>query len=450
MALIKHKTNKRKSASTAAKIPSIIVPSRNKNRPPQLAWQDFRNRTICVCLYPNIVCRISELPQTCVAILKVWRSILNEDIRYQHRLSNLPSFLGVRNVCVNFSNAQHVNTLDYILDDIDNEDCYPYLRLFIDNIQVAAFIVQRWCVRTGCAPHTYSIIEHLEGELQSHDVECYKCNPFLIEHLCTNNAVHSIKFGAAATIYCEYVDPRTDLYNIPYVRCSSKFGKKLNTYAVRNAKRRIAEKRDNQINKARSKLKGYVEAAAFLDARKESLYNNVAPVHRSYLGSYTYGRYKQYNKRYDTARFHAVGMYANWSAEELDDEIAKQVLPEEALQVPQADEFVEAHKELTRIAHAAVQNQKKLELDLECARDALRDYKDIAIEYPASSKRPRNNKQVKEALFSSLSMAVGSPAADKIKPADVEAAQVDNVADILAHFANIEVDYKTRQIKIIF
>lgn len=37
MALIKHKTNKRKSASPAAKIPSIIVPGRNKNRPPQLA-----------------------------------------------------------------------------------------------------------------------------------------------------------------------------------------------------------------------------------------------------------------------------------------------------------------------------------------------------------------------------------------------------------------------------
>ena len=447
MALIKHKTNKRKSASTAAKIPSIIVPSRNKNRPAQLAWQDFRNRTICVCLYPNIHCRISELPQTCDTILKIWRSILNEDIRYQHKLSNLPSFLGVRNVCVNFSKAQHVNTLDYLLDNYDNEDCYPYLRLFIDNIQVAAFIVQRWCVRTGCAPHSYSIIEHMGVELHSHEIECYKCNPFLIEHLCTNNTVHSIKFGAAATIYCEYVNPRTDLYNIPFVRCSSKFGKKLNTYAVRNAKRRITEKRDEQINKARNLLKRYTEAAAFLDARKESLHNNVAPVHRSYLGGFTYGRYKQHKQRYNTARFHAVGIYANWSAEDLDDQIAKQVLPNDALRVPQPDEFIEAHKELSRIAHAAVQNQKQLELDLECARDALKENANI---YPTSSKRPRNNKQVKDAIFTSLSMAVGSPAAEKIKPTDVEASQVNAVADILAHFANIEIDYKTRQIKMKF
>ena len=450
MALIKHKTNKRETASPAAKIPSIVVPSRRKNRPPQLAVQQFRNRPISICLFPNIRCRISELPKTCGSILKIWRRIINEDIRYQQKLSNLPSFLGVRNVCVKFCNI-HLTETDYYLNDIADEDCYPYLRIQIDNYQVGAFILQKWCARIGQTPHQYQIIERKDNQLIGYTEDIYKCNPLLLESLCEIPTIVRISFGCAAIIECEYTDPRKDLYNIPYVRVSSKFGKYLNTHAVRNHKKRIAEKMADELEKVRTLLKRNLDTEAHIEARKEDIRNRFSNVHLSYVGFYTYGPYKRYYRRYDEARKNAYGEYANYSAMRLDQERCQVLFPDDELKKINARDIVLQFRKQQRIAAAAVRQLKAKEEELQMLQ-AQKDAAPVVDDYNylEDARRPRNNKQAATVLWEGLCLAPASKSRHNVKPADVNAAEVNRVADVLAHFGNIEVDYKTKEIRIKF
>lgn len=450
MLTLKRKNKPTKTASPAAKIPSIVVPSRRKNRPPQLAVQDFRNRPITISLFPNIRCRISELPKTCGSILKIWRRIINEDIRYQQKLANLPSFLGVRNVCVKFSDV-HLTATDYYLNDVADEDCYPYLRITIDNYQVGAFILQKWCARIGQAPHQYQIIERKEKQLVGYNQDIYKCNPLLLESLCEIPTIVRISFGCAAIIECEYTDPKKDLYNIPSVRVSSKFGKYLNTHSVRNHKKRLAEKVENELLKVRNQIKRNLDMEAYIEARKEDIRDRYTALHLSYLGYYTYGTYKSYYSRYDVARRNAIGEYASYSAMRLDQERCKVMLPDDGLKRINAHDIVHEFRKQQRIAEAAVRQLKAKEEEIEllqaqtAAAPVVEDY-----EYLEDARRPRNNKQAARVLWDSLSLAPGSKSRHHVKPADVNAAEVNRVADVLAHFSNIEVDYKTKEIRIKF
>ncbi len=450
MLTLKRKNKPTKTASPAAKIPSIVVPSRRKNRPPQLAVQEFRNRPITICLFPNIRCRISELPKTCGSILKIWRRIINEDIRYQQKLANLPSFLGVRNVCVKFSDV-HLSATDYYLNDVADEDCYPYLRITIDNYQVGAFILQKWCARIGQTPHQFQIIERKDKELIGYNQDIYKCNPLLLESLCEIPTIVRISFGCAAIIECEYTDPKKDLYNIPYVRVSSKFGKYINTHSVRNHKKRLADKMDDELLKVRNQMKRNLDAEAVIEARKEDIRNRFSDVHLAYVGYYTYGPYKSYNRRYDVARRNAYGEYANYSAMRLDHERCKVLFPDDDLKKINARDIVLEFRKQQRIAAAAVHQLKEKEEELQllqaqtAAAPVVEDY-----EYLEDARRPRNNKQAAAVLWEGLSLAPTSKSRHHVKPADVNAAEVNRVADVLAHFCNIEVDYKTKEIRIKF
>lgn len=109
MPIVKQKNIKAVTTNNARAITSIIVPLREKNRPPQQSVQNFRNRTITMFLYPNVFCPISELPKTMHHIIQIWRNILNCNIRYQQKQDNLPSYLGVRDTCVKFSSPDIID-----------------------------------------------------------------------------------------------------------------------------------------------------------------------------------------------------------------------------------------------------------------------------------------------------------------------------------------------------
>lgn len=358
----------------------------------------------------------------------------------------MPSYLGVRNVCVKFSDV-HLSVTDYYLDDVADEDCMPYLRIFIDNYQVGAFILQRWCARTGQTPHQYQIIERVKDDIVGYTEDIYKCNPLKLEALCEVPTIERIAFGSAAQILCGEVDPMRDLYNIPYVRTSSKFGKKLNTYAIRNIKQREEERQQTELERARIMRKRDAKSYARINNRVSVMRNTYKDVHLAFLGFYTYGRNKQYKQRYAEARYNAVGKLASLDAAELDKRLAAMHAPDILKTIHKADDLITEHRELEAIAKAATQKLRDIEEEQQSNKE--KGGEDPVV-YPEVKGRPRNNTQAKARIFSSFTMAAEGTAKDRIKPTDVEGAKIDEVADILSHFANIEIDYKTRQIKLKF
>ena len=197
MVTIKNKGIGPKLPSPARAITSIIVPFREKNRPPQLAHQEFANRPITICLYPNYRCSIEELPAVALRLNKIWREITNHDIRYQQKRGNIPSFLGIRDLCVKTSySGIRLERLTY--NDLVNYDCYPYLRITLDSVRVATFIIRNWSARTAQIAHEYSVCEMVNGVLSSHTFDLYKSNPYYFEQLAKLKNIHSIAFGASA------------------------------------------------------------------------------------------------------------------------------------------------------------------------------------------------------------------------------------------------------------
>lgn len=305
MATIKNKGKKAKLTPPARAIHSIIVPLRKKNRAPSIAEQDFANRTITLNLFPNVYCSISELQSTAKGILDLFRNITNNDIRYQQRMNALPSFLACRDLCCKFSSVG-LNDADCYAGILPNYVCYPYLRVTIDNIHVAVFITMAWCRRTGQLPHRYNVTYFTNGKMQSKFYDVEKSNPYMFEKLLEIKKVHSIKFGAVAEIICSNVDRSTDLYNIPGVRVSQKFGHALNVYAMRKLK----EVRE-ELQRGELKRLQILRSDEHKRAVARMVYNErKAWLHRTNMAFSYYGRYQykaEAGNRYSRAYCRVVG-----------------------------------------------------------------------------------------------------------------------------------------------
>lgn len=450
MATIKNKHSRAKLASPARAIHSIIVPLRKKNRGATIACQDFQNRTISVNLFPNVRCSISELPATASGILDLWRKITNNDIRYQQRQNALPAFLGCRDICVKCSSAT-LSELDVFEGIIPDFDCFPYIRLTMDNIQVAVFIIMAWCNRTGQMPLEYNVVYVTNGKLSTTSHYLNKSNPYLFEKLLELKNVHSIKFGAVAEIVCHAVDRETDLYNIPGVRVSQKFGHQLNVYAMR----KVVEVREalqrGEIKRMRNLLsEKHNKAVARLEYNERKAKLRKAGVSLSNYGGYTYyyhvgTRYcRAYNRT--TRSIDAVEL-----THRTNEALAQIHAPEILKPIVGAEPIIAEVLRLKRVAQEEHKRRLLLEHEVEelqqrKEQQPVEPYKFKAI----SDKGFRNKTQLKDYVLTEASFIKDSDKLDKncrnISPQEI----TDAVATLIKSASDIQVDHKDGQLIIKF
>ena len=268
---------------------SIVGANPRRVRSVAAAAPLFQKGTIAINLYPRLGCPIYELPLAVKELQKILRAIVNNDMRYQLRLGNLPSFRAVRNICV--SSTQFQGETMY----------YPFMRVFVDNEQIAAFIVMRWCVRTGILPKTYNVVEVANNKQTCYEDIFHKSNPFHIELLLRNKNVKLVKFGCAAELSTSVTDEdyKRDIYPIAGVVVSRSFGHRFSVYAMRNvARATISASLDDFYNHVFDNARDYIYVRRLKYDRW--IWQRVKCVSRSYYGVYAY-KQRSVN-RYASAR----------------------------------------------------------------------------------------------------------------------------------------------------
>lgn len=359
MAIIKKKGYRVVQTNHARAITSIIVPLREKNRDPQKAIQEFANRTITLYLFAGVYCTISELQKTMHQIVKIWRRILNNDIRYQQKMDNLPSFLGVRDTCVRFSSPDllGVNDIDPNSKELD-EKVYPYLRVTIDNLQVATFILLKWCYHIGLRPHNVSWIRKNKRQTETEFVDLYKCTPLFIEHLLKSNEdIRIVNFGEAGYITREYVDRNHELYNVPTIRVSQKFGTSLSVYSTRKLQRLRDEQLAGTLERIRRGDRS--KAVHRMEWNRIEAKRRYACVSESNVAPWYYS--EQYFQSYYRQRDVAVKRCAKYDAQKTDEALAKVHAPQLVEKLPDARDILDTIKTLKEIAQHANEERKRAE-----------------------------------------------------------------------------------------
>lgn len=442
MVTIKNKGTKPKLQTPARAITSVIVPFREKNRPPQLATQEFANRTITICLYPNYRCSIEELPAVALRLNKLWREITNHDIRYQQKRGNIPSFIGIRDLCVKTSfSGIRLERLTY--NDLVNYDCYPYLRITLDSVRVATFIIRNWSARTAQIAHEYSVCEMVNGVLSSHTFDLYKSNPYYFEQLAKLKNIHSIAFGASAEMLFYEVDRTEDFYNIPGVRCSTKFGTVLNTYAIRRIKEIQEEQQKGEIEKARLlRSKGDSDFLARLKWQKIKHYLYATAVSDSYYGRRAYVWNKSSHYAGELGRF--IRTEVSHDCRDTEKKLAELHAPELLQKIVGADTLIAEHRKLEAIAN----EEYKRRMDAEEELQRIRKREPKTIYYGDKEKCIRNKKALKAYVVDELHLVSKSEAEKPICRYTKE--EVGKAVSIIAECAKVEVDPKTGQLSLKF
>lgn len=443
MVTIKNKGTKPKLQTPARTITSVIVPFREKNRPPQLAHQEFANRPITICLYPNYRCSIDELPEVSLRLNKIWREITNHDIRYQQKRGNIPSFLGIRDLCVKTSySGIRLDSLTY--NDLVLYDCYPYLRITLDNIRVAVFIIRNWCARTAQYAHEYSVCEYINGKLTTSNFDLYKSNPYYFEQLAKLKNIHSIAFGGSAELLFYDVDRRQDFYNIPGVRCSTKFGTTLNTYSIRRIMQIQEEKQTGELERARILR---ARGANLFDARlkwnkvKHFLYATASA--DSYYGRRAYAWNK--SSHYAGEMGHYLNCVVSHDCSRTEFELARLHAPELLQKIVGADDLIKEHRKLEAIAVEEYKRRCDAEEEVERLRKGEPKY----VYFGEKEKCLRSKKALRDYVKDEFSLLSQSECSETIK-ARYTKEQVGQAVAIISECAKVEVDPKTGQISLKF
>lgn len=444
MVTIKNKKTRAKLLTPAAAIHSINVPLRKKNRGPTIACQDFQNRTISVKLFANVVCSISELPETAAGILDIWRKITNNDIRYQQRCNNLPAFLGVRDLCVSCSSVA-LNENDVYFGVLADYNCYPYIRLLIDNVQVAVFIIMSWCRRTGQMPLTYSVtFVNKKEQLRTTSYDLNKSNPYLFEKLIELKDVHSISFGGAAEIYCSPVDRNTDLYNIPGVRVSQKFGHQLNVYAMRHIKEIRAELQKGEFEKLRIlRSNEHKKALARLEYNQRRAEYVRSAVGLSWYGHYTYRG--MFGNRYERCHNKALDIVdSKRQTTKTNEALAAIHAPELLTNIVEARSIVEEIDNLS----AALKAEHKLRIEAEAeANNAIEEAKRELNKSALidGHKRFKNKNQLSEYAIGEALISLEAKQSQEVKKFTRE--DITKAIDTLINAAElVDIDAKSGQL----
>lgn len=459
MAVIKQRYKPKKLNAPQATITSVIVPMREKNRPPQLSRQEFRNRTLTICLYPNIVCSIWELQKFAGHLSKIWRAITNNDIRYQQKHNQLPAFLGTRDICVQFS-ASCLRPKDIPYNELCLYDSMPYLRITIDNAQVATFIISSWCKRTGQMPLKYSVVTNVKGRVEAEEFDMVKSNPYLFTHLLRLKNVEAIQFGAVAELLNYECDRDIDFYNIPGVRCSQKFGTQINGYALKHLRELREWQQQGEIQRARvMRSKLHASSIQYLEEKKRKRQYYYAPISDSFYGRYKYKL--ESGTRYGSAFAYAGKLVGNWKDAEFmtnktNELLAKEYAPDVLKEVVTGEELIRDHKELEAQLRAENRLRKRIEEELAEAKEELKQtpktepepYRGINPDKPCFSVTQVKRKFKSDVLCLASSIKEGSK--KKILAKDITEADILKASEIINYLAEVEVDKRTGQIKLKF
>lgn len=270
MPLFKNKDHSNKKAKTAATFSSVIVIDGYTLRPVKKASTAFRNSTMFVSLFTNKNCSFSELYEYASYLSKLWRSIINKDVKYQQKLDNLPSFVGVRHICFR---------------PLCNETFEPYIVVELDNIQAAAFVARCWCKRTGQMPREFSIATRSANNRPVVIVEEYhKSQPLYIELMWERYKckLERLTFGAAVAI--EKTNKAFEAHVIPVqgVRCSQSFGTEKNIYTKRKIQKLYDSKAAGTLEALRRKRNRCEAKLEYERAKKALIYSHI---HRSEYGA---------------------------------------------------------------------------------------------------------------------------------------------------------------------
>lgn len=459
MAVIKQRYKPKKLNAPQASIHSVIVPMREKNRPPQLSLQDFRNRTITICLYPNIVCSIWELQKFAQYLSKIWRAITNNDIRYQQKHNQLPAFLGTRDICVQFS-ASCLRPKDVPFNELCLYDSMPYLRITLDNAQVATFVIASWCKRTGQMPLKYSVVTNVKGKVEAEEYDMVKSNPYMFTQLLRIKNVEAIQFGAVAELLNYECDRDIDFYNIPGVRCSQKFGTQINGYALKHLRELREWQQQGEIQRARvMRSKLHASSIQYLEEKKRKRQYYYTPWADSY-----YGRYKYKHgggTRYGSAYEHAHTRGGNWrSAEDMTNKtnelLAKEYAPEVLKEVVTGEELIQDHKELEAQLRAENRLRRHIEEELKELKEEMEQipkpepepFRGIDPDKPCRSITQVKRKFKDDVLV--LADGIKEGRKQKILAKDITEADIYKASEIINYLADVEVDKRTGQIKLKF
>lgn len=438
MPLFKNKDHAATKHSTAATFPSIIVIDGYKIRPVKKASTIFQNSIFFVSLKLNIVCSFSEMFDAAKAMLKIWRSILNEDVKYQQKLGNIPSFVGVRHVC--FAAAA-------------TGDFMPYLCLEMDNIQAAAFIARNWCKRTGQLPHSICYaVEDKNKQTHAHHIEYHKASPFLIELYYNRYKCEllALKFGAAVEVLPKNKEYEKDVLPIQGVRCSQSFGKAANVHARRKLKEIYQAKAEGTLERLRKKNKTAAEIE-YRRAKKELQYSHISRseygakeiyhYHNRYVGARDKLAYEQRSFSHllptDSAFIQAeTGLkqltnYALNELHEVDVKAASRLgieLPANAITIEAVDRIAEKTRQLRRESREAnqaaaikIEQIRKLKGKLKDA-PFTDDKCHVEIKDAKVTRNPQQRRRLKEAAINAASRDTNLWANANVTTYDVDAA----------------------------
>lgn len=377
MLTLRPKTKQIETTNPLRAILSVNVPQRKKIRPPKYAHNDFFRPTYDVLLFPNIISCVSDLPDACRSLASIWREISNRDIYYERRKGNLPAYFGTRFMCVEFSEKDLTPSLltDIALTckDVDtlpsNLACYPYMRIRVDSLQIATFIMSKWLWRTGQCPTqinwTYERVKAGKKYIAEDSERCQLCDPFRIEKIVEDLKPLRVRLGSACTLLCTPQPERPEhVYNIPFTRVTQNIGESVQSLRQKTEKRCI-DKVSGLLNQAEESLDRFTRR--YSEWITDRHYNMVSRHKRRYFSRMgMWNAYKYYNDSYASSRYRSIGAIADFDAEKADRLLASLACPdvlykytEYGTRFPKAHLLVAKHKELFAICSRLLEEQKE-------------------------------------------------------------------------------------------
>ncbi len=342
-----------------------------------------------------------------------WRSIINKDCKYQQSLNNLPSFVGVRNICFR---------------PLNNAMFEPYIVVELDNIQAAAFIARCWCRRTGQMPRTFSLcLANKDGEPVVVEEALHKSSPLYIEVLWRRyqSNIVALQFGAAVSIAVENKEYEAHVLPVQGVRCSQSFGVEKNIHTVRKLKQLYENKAKGTLERLR-RTSRIAAAVEYERAKKSLIYSHIT---RSEYGSKEiFGVGNRYQRARDKYAYSVPHLYDTQLQSLCDDG----VFLRSALRSDKLTErdIKDAAALGVVINHGVVTKEVVLKnVEASCVVSKVDN------EARVSNLNAQQKRRLKEAAISTASNGANHWSDAVVKPADVEA-----VMSALKEIANISVE----------
>ena len=363
MATIKYKDFSNQKAKNAEKIKPVIVIDGYTLRPVKQASTAFAKRTFFVSLYTNVNCSFSELNPVARKLANMFRYIIHNDVAYQQKMDNLPSFVGVRNIC---------------FAPLNNGEFNPYICVELDNLQAAVFITRSWCKRTGQLPHLITFVKRKGQGVEAIEYETHKSSPLLIESLIQANYGSIIRLGFGGAVRFDFERPlyNMDMLPIQGTRVSQSFGSRCNVHTHRKIKRIYEAKHSGHLERLRRESSRSVAYIEYQEARSKLISSHI---HRSQYGAAEifgigtrYARARDNYRRdtyYDAARADGIGNPSELAYTPSDRQDAERL----GVVLPPYEENFEQPKLLVEVKHVEVLSKGQIAQRKRRYKEALKE-----------------------------------------------------------------------------